>query len=389
MIRGMFSGSAKLIPRSAPAVLLVLLVGAVVAFAGVSHLVSRFNTNQRVRGYKLYGRGLSELQAGKQEDAIEAFRAALTCDPNNGAFQLSLARALRDTGDPQRLDEAQSYLESLWQRTPQDGPVNLALGRLAARRGSVEDAVRYYHNAMYGVWSSDAADNRRKARLELIDFLLQKGARPQAQSEIIALTASLPPNPALHLQAAQFFMDIQDFMDAFLEYEQVLHLDHNSAAAMSGAGNAAYRMGHYRTAERFLQEAVRSDPQNTNARQLLETASMVLKADPFVRRISDAERNRRIVAAFQQAGQRLQSCQQSQAINSNATVLPLSKLADSWNAMKMQLPKLRSAEEADLPDAIMDLVFQIEQQTASWCGAPQGIDQALLIISRDREAADQ
>ncbi len=376
-------------PRSAPAVLLILMVGAVLAFAAVSHLVYRFEANQRVRGYKLYGRGLDDVHNGKLDDAIEAFRAALTCDPGNGQYQLSLARALRDTGNPTRLDEAESYLQSLWQRAPQDGPVNLALGRLAARRGNVEDAVRYYHNAMYGVWNSDSSANRRKARLELIEFLLQKNARAQAQSEIIALTASLPPNPALHLEAANFFFDVEDYLDAFLEYEQTLHLDHTDAAAMTGAGKASYLMGHYRTAEKFLEQAVRANPQDAQSRQLLDTATLVLQADPFVRRISDAERNRRLVAAFQQAGKRLDSCEQVQTAKSGAAVLPLTQLTQQWTAMKANLPRLRSPGETDLPDAIMDLVFQIEQQTASWCGSPQGMDEALFLISRDRESADQ
>ena len=57
--------------------------------------------------------------------------------------------------------------------------------------------------------------------------------------------------------------------------------------------------------------------------------------------------------------------------------------------MKRQMPHLRSPGETDLPDAIMDLVFQIEQQTSAECGEPQGVDQALLLISRNREAADQ
>jgi hypothetical protein len=37
----------------------------------------------------------------------------------------------------------------------------------------------------------------------------------------------------------------------------------------------------------------------------------------------------------------------------------------------------------------MDLVFQIEKQTADTCGLPQGIDLALLLISEKREAASQ
>jgi hypothetical protein len=57
--------------------------------------------------------------------------------------------------------------------------------------------------------------------------------------------------------------------------------------------------------------------------------------------------------------------------------------------MKPKLSQLHAPGAMDLDDAIMDLVFQIEQQTAKECGPPQGLDLALLSISRNREAADQ
>jgi hypothetical protein len=37
----------------------------------------------------------------------------------------------------------------------------------------------------------------------------------------------------------------------------------------------------------------------------------------------------------------------------------------------------------------MDLIFGIEQQTATLCGEPEGVDLALLLISRGREAVDR
>jgi hypothetical protein len=37
----------------------------------------------------------------------------------------------------------------------------------------------------------------------------------------------------------------------------------------------------------------------------------------------------------------------------------------------------------------MDVVFQIEQQSAAVCGQPKGLDLALLLISQKREAASQ
>jgi tetratricopeptide (TPR) repeat protein len=396
----MFQFLTKLVPRSAIFVLMLLLLAAVAAFAAVSHLVARFNANQQSRGRRLYAQGMADLNAGAADRAIEEFRAALTCDRANPQYQLSLGRALRDTG---RLDEAESYLESLWQRTPEDGTINLALARVAARRGSVDDAIRYYHNAMYGVWSTDPDANRRDARLELVEFLLRKGARAQAQSELVALAAFLPPDPALHLRAADLLAQAQDYPDALAEYERVLRLDHGNPAALAGAGEAASHGGRYRTAQRYLQLAVNAKPQDPALRYLLSSANLILEIDPFVRRISDAERNRRIAAAFAKAGERLSACAQQRGVNlagagdpsgisslSSSQAPPaLVALESRWMATRRDLPRLRSAGEADLADAIMDLVFQIEQQTAEDCGEPQGVDQALLLISRDRETADR
>ena len=193
--------------------------------AAVSHLVARYNANQQSRGRKLYQQGQADAAANRYDDAIDAFRAALTCDPTNSQYQLSLARALRDSNDPRRLDEAESYLIALWQRAPQDAAVNLALARVAARRGSIEDATRYYHNAMYGVWNSDPDANRSKARVELIQFLLKKGAPDKAESELMALATALPPAPDAHLQAAQLFAQAQDYAGESAQYEEVLRFD--------------------------------------------------------------------------------------------------------------------------------------------------------------------
>ncbi|MGA8622154.1 MAG: tetratricopeptide repeat protein [Candidatus Sulfotelmatobacter sp.] len=385
---------AKIVPRSAPVILLLLTLGAISGFAAVGHLVARYNANQQARGRKLYAQGLAAAEAGRDDEAINDFRAALTCDPSNSQYQLSLARALRDSNDPRRLDEAESYLLALWQRAPQDAAINLALARVAAHRGSIEEAVRYYHNAMYGVWNSDPDSNRNKARIELIEFLLKKNALAQADSELIALAASLPPNdPAAHLQAAQLFEQAQDYRGALAQYEYVLRLDPTNAAAMAGAGEAAYRSGDYAAAERYLRNAVNANPEDARSRELLASTDLVLRSNPFHSHISDAERNRRISAAFAQAEKRLTECAQQTGGSLNtadsSAASPLSTLQFRWTTVKPDLDQLRSPAETDLPDAIMDVVFQIEQQTAATCGQPQGLDLALLLISEKREAASQ
>jgi len=257
--------------------------------------------------------------------------------------------------------------------------------------GSIEDATRYYHNAMYGVWNSNPDANRNKARIELIQFLLKKNAGGNAESELMALANSLPATPDSHLEAARLFAEAQDYPSALAQDEEVLRLDPTNATALSAAGQAAYRTGNYATAERYLRAAVAANPQDAKLRQLLETTQTVLRASPFRTHLSDAERNRRIIAAFAQAEDRLANCAQQtgEDINSTTSTSLLARLQTRWSAAKPDLKNLRSPGETDLPDAIMDIVFQIEQQTVALCGQPQGLDLALLLISRERAAASQ
>lgn len=140
-----------------------------------------------------------------------------------------------------------------------------------------------------------------------------------------------------------------------------------------------------------LAEAVKANPQDANSRQLLETTDLILRTNPFHSHISDAERNRRITAAFSQADKRLTECAQQKGVDLKDTAAssPLSALQFRWTSARPSLAHLRSPGETDLPDALMDVVFQIERQTATICGSPQGLDLALLLISQKREAATQ
>lgn len=381
----------KRISRSAPIILLVLTLAAVGGFAGVSHLVARFTANQQARGRRLYAQGVVATSAGRYDDAIEMFRAALTCDPTNSQYQLSLARALRDSNDPRRLDEAESYLIALWQRTPQDAAVNLALARVAAHRGSIEDATRYYHNAMYGVWNSDPDANRNRARIELIQFLLKEGATAQAESELMALATALPADANAHMEAAQFFVQTRDYAGALAQYREALRYDPRAPVALAGAGQAAYQSGNYVTAQRYLEEAAKADPHNDSSHQLLATTDLILRTNPFHSHISDAERDRRIESALNQSEDRLLQCAKQKAVDlkTPTPTSPLPSLQSRLDAVRPELNQLRSAAESDLPDTIMDVVFEIEQQTRTICGQPQGADLALLLISQKREAASQ
>jgi len=385
--------SPRPLARRTLLVIVALTAGAIASFAAVSRLVTRLKANEKRIAWHAYEAGLTEVRAGRPELALDDFRAALSYDRDNSEYQLSLARALRDTG---RLDESEAYLLHLWNAAPQDSTVNLALARLAVRRRSVDDAIRYYHSAIYGFWPNAPDQNRRQARFELIDFLLQRSAFPQARAELIALAQVLTPDPEQHLKVAGLFVHAQDLSNALAQYQSVLKAEPMNLEALAGAGSTLFQMGQYRSAQQYLQKAQNSnDPQ---LREQLQAAEAVLAADPFLARLSDAERNRRIVTAFEHAGQRLKSCAQAKQMdlpagppvsNSNGSGSDLASLWSRWLSAKPQLRQLSAPANIDMPDALMDLVFEIEQQTAQQCGQGDRLDQALLRIVRDRESVDQ
>jgi tetratricopeptide (TPR) repeat protein len=383
--------SLRQISRKPPVVLASLLVVAVLAFWGVNRLVVRFGEQRKALARHLYERSREEQQSGSADAAIEDLRAALGYDPDNFQYQLSLARLLRDSG-PRRQGEAESYLISLWERDPQNGAVNLAIARLFARQGKVEKAIQYYHNAIFGVWGTDEQSERRDARIELVRFLLGKGAYSQAQAELISWSSVLPPDPDVELTVANLFAAAHDYEHALGEYQKVLHAQRDNAAALAGAGNAAYQLGRYRTAEGYLQAAVRANPSDSSAKQMLQISTIILQSDPYARRIKTTERNRRVKEAFAQAGRRLQTCATSKGVDLKAKAAAgshLASLEQQWLELRPGITRLGGATSGDTRDSAMDLVSEIEQETQAECGPPAGLDQALLLLGQNPAGVDR
>lgn len=371
------------VSRRPAVVITILTILALIGFLGVSRLVHRFQEQEKALARHLYQRGLEDQQAANPAAALEHFRAALGYDRENFQYQLSLARALRDSG---RTDEAQAYLISLWERSPQNGAVNLALGRLAAREKSLERVIQYYHNAIYGVWASDADQNRLNAWFELVEVLLRLNARPQAQAELISLSATLPMNSQLELRAADLFFQAQDYDHAMAEYHRVLQHEPENAAALAGAGQSAFKLSRYRTAAKYLDTALKANPQDAQLSQMLTTSKLILQNDPFGHGLSTEERNRRVEVIFEDAGKRLDTCMNAEE-SAPPQVDPLPPLKARWTEMKSKITRLGRSGESGLPDEVMDLVLQIEQQTASCPQAP--IDQVLLLLAENRAGVEQ
>jgi tetratricopeptide (TPR) repeat protein len=365
--------------RRQPVMLAMLAVLTVVFFIAVTGLSRAYHTQRDSLAERWFSRGVADLSARQYDRAVTEFRAALLYSRDNYLYQLNLAEALLGSN---RTSEASTYLANLWERQPEDGLVNLELARIAVQKGQTQQALRYYHNSIYAAWPKDEEVKRRDARLELIEFLLSANMNAQAQSELIALAENLGDDPAQQKRMGDLFMRVQDYEHALAAYRVSPRLEHDNHA-LAGAGFAAFELGRYPLAERYLQTAVQENPNDVSSSEHLKMTQLVLRMDPFRRQISAAQRGKVVMEAFATAGLRLKSC--SAAQGSAVPTASQSSLAGSWSSMSSRLSQDALKRNPDPVEAAMDLVFEIERRTSTSCGAPSGTDMALLLIARLHE----
>jgi tetratricopeptide (TPR) repeat protein len=370
-----------------------LTVVLLLAVTGLSHL---YDAQQASLAERWSARGVDDLNAHRYKVAITEFRTALLYDRDNGAYQLSLAQALMGL---KRTDEAYAYLINLWERQPENGVVSMELARIAVQKGQTDRALRFYHNAIYATWPGNQETERRKARLELIDYLLKINARTQAESELIALEANAGEDADQQIHLGDLFLRVQDYPRALAAFRASFKLKRQNPAANAGAGMAAFELGLFPEAERDLRAAVEASPGDTASAALLKTTDFVLEMDPFRPRISDAERNRAVVNAFTTAGGRLKSCYApaapaapaasnaptAKAASPAVSTSPWQDLSQQWNNLKPQITERGLRRDPDLENTAMNLAFQIERQTGGSCGSPTEADKALLLIANLHE----
>ena len=375
-------GELRVYLRRQPVMLALLAVLAVIFFLAVTGLSSAYHAQREALGNRWYGRGVTDLNAQRFDGAVTEFRAALLYSRDNYTYQLNLAEALIGL---KRTGEASTYLVNLWDRQPENGVVNLELARIAVQKGQTEQSLRYYHNAIYAIWPEDQEAKRRDARLELIEFLLRSNARAQAESELIALAENLDEDSAQQEQVGDLFVRTLDYERAFAAYRLSLKADRHNRTALAGAGAAAFELGRYPEAHRYLQSAVAADAADGVSASLLNTTDLVLKMDPFQRQISMAQRNRIVVEAFATAGERIKTCGSQKSSPPSTASQP--SLTESWTKMKPRVTLEGLRRDPDLVETAMDLVFDIERQTSTTCGNPAGTDMALLLIAKLHEGS--
>lgn len=357
-------------------VLLVLLsIFALLAYLGTRQFAV---SNRKIEAHLAsvwYQQGERDLARKDYGTAVAAFRKATVNDHSSRIYARALADALRLDG---RGPEARALLLQLREVTPEDPIINLDLARIAAEEKNVREALGYYHNALYGIWSGEDVDLQRQAiRRELIQFLIGQGANDQALAEIVALAAHLPGTTEAQVEIGEWFLRAGDPIRATEYFDRALRQQPRNQSTLRGAGEAFFRTGDYVRARRAFLALHKPD---SAAQAMLDTASAVVTADPLEPRLSYSERSRRTVSDLDAAISGLRQCIAKQS--NPQQIQSLQSLQDKLNQQNQSLSPGELRDNPDLVSGVLDLIYDTETAISKSCGELHGTDLALFLVAQ-------
>lgn len=330
-----------------------------------------------------YQQGRQQLEGGDAKGAIEFFRKATTNDHDTAEYSLSLAQALAKENN---VSEARITLLKLRESGPENGEINLDLARLEAKAADSHEAVRYYHNALYGIWQEGDLDQRRRAvRAELIDFLLQKNETNAALAELLIFSREIPDTVSEHVRVGRFFLSASDPARALDHFTQALRLDRNNGDAMIGAGRAAFQLTRYAQAARYLQAAVGIGVFSEDANHLLGISKYILSNDPLARGLTERGRVMRLSVWFQSAETRLSDCiseHNSDSAADRSKLEAIEAVESDVQSVRSNLTEANARRDSELIRNGLGLIAKSVAAANTSCGKPNDSDHALLLIAR-------
>jgi CIC family chloride channel protein len=362
--------STRLVPGVIAAGLAVLLV------IGFINYYYRSERSQRSADY--YKTATALLQQGRNDEAVQQFRDALSGAPGNVQYRLALGLAL---AKDQHLQEASVYLNALLKRDPENALANLGEAQIAVAQGKTADAVKFYRRAIDGAWPAGQDDKRMQTRFELVSLLQKTGQRTQAIAELLAALGPAAHDTSVKSRIGQLLLSYGAAREAADVFRNMVQTNGRDANAYAGLGQADLAMDNYQDARNAFQRALQLNPADATSKAQLDLSDRVLALDPNARGLRAAERYQRSQELLQAEVMRVDQCQpQSQAAG----------LAGPTAAARVALTsKPRRTELEDAADKNLGLAEDLWKQEQKLCSAgqaqnpnDQAIERVLARLSR-------
>jgi Tfp pilus assembly protein PilF len=274
-----------------------VILGTIVGLLLFDTALARVDATERkafaVREFSM-GEGL--VAQGQVKLGIEHLRTATTLDGENSAYGVALAQAILADGRPA---EAREILLPLLERNePNDGATTLAMARVLAKEGKLDQAKSYYHRAIYDPWPVSAEKGRVAARFELIDLLAASNDKPELLAELLPIQDDTSNNAVQRKKIAHLFVVAGSPARAVVTFRELLRRDPRDADSYVGLAEAALSLGDFTTARTDLLAAQKLMPEDSATLQpRMALTDSVIALDPTQSGLSLPEQVRRTGAA--------------------------------------------------------------------------------------------
>jgi predicted Zn-dependent protease len=312
----------------------------------------------------LYAQGVALLDSGRAREASDRFSSAVAMERGTERYAVALAEALLADGHNA---EAEETVQSVLNHAGMDGAANVTMARALSREGKAEEAVSYYHRAVYGRWGPDSTEQRTRIRLELIDLQARRNDLTGMLAELLPLDA-LSADTGVRRRVGHLFIQAGSPRRGAAVLRELLHKDPNDADAQAGLGEAALALGNFATARADFAEASRLQPDTASFAHRLLLADTVLAMDPSARGLDTPARYGRSKSLLARTLQRVDSCGGAPRSSGSADS------ARVWLAGRA----LRGQEEG-AADAMLLLAASLWSARPASCVQREG-DEALALV---------
>jgi len=187
-------------------------------------------------------------------EAVEALRTALRIEPDNPMALTNLGRALSETDDLDRLDEAEALCRRAVALAPELTPALENLGNVLRLQGRLDQAMACYQQCL-------KRNPRNALARHNIGVLLQERGRYEEACRFYEAARSLEPGePRFHADFGGLLNVCGRFDEAVPHFRSALACDPQFAEAHHGLGLALLEQGRLDLAEPCFREALRIDP---------------------------------------------------------------------------------------------------------------------------------
>ncbi len=343
-------------------------------FVATGFLTRAYNREKQERAERQYLAGQEAAAAGRYEEAIQLYTAALALKREEERYLQALALVLVKAG---RTEEAETYLQQLLRTDPANGIANLMLARIYAGRGDMELAVQYYQRAIYGLWPENPLQRRIETRFELIGLLEKNGELRAMEAELLRLLEEIPEDPEIKKRVGRLFLAAESYANAAKVFTEVTRANPRDAEAFAGLGDAEFAMEHYFSARTAYARALALNPDDTRSRAQYELATEVIRLNPMLRGLGSYTRLRRSQILVERARKALDYC-----LPEDRSTLPEEVQQMIERADRLIAGKVRQRRTAETVEENIALAEALERYRTLNCPAPEAPDRALTLVLR-------